>query len=245
MNIVADALSRKDTETSAEAMALSAPSFQLFNDLRIAYMADATLTSLRREVRDGLSGKQWVVVDDLVTRGGRIYVPTSSPLVEELLATVHDAGHEGTQKTLHQLRIDFFVPGAWTIVRDFVRGCATCQKNKTEHLHPAGLLQPLGVSSAIWADISMDFMKGFPKINSKMVILTMVDLFSKAAHFITLGHPYTATTVARAFFTEIVRLHGIPSSIVSDRDPTFTSNFWQELFKLSGVRLQMSSTFHP
>jgi hypothetical protein len=95
-----------------------------------------------------------------------------------------------------------------------VRGCATCQKNKTEHVHPAGLLQPLGVSSAIWADISMDFMKGFPKINSKMVILTMVDLFSKAAHFITLGHPYTATTVARAFFTEIVRLHGIPSSIV-------------------------------
>jgi hypothetical protein len=178
------------------------------------------------------------VVDDLVTRGDRIYVPASSPLVEELLTTAHSAGHEGTQKALHRLRVDFFVPGAQTIVRNFVYGCVTCQKNKTEHLHPVGLLQPLGVPSAIWVDISMDFIEGFHKI---------IEGFhkTKAAHFITLGHPYTATTVARAFFTEIVRLHGIPSSIVSDHDPTFTSNFWQELFKLSGVRLQMSSAFHP
>jgi hypothetical protein len=212
--------------------------------LRAAYTADATLTSLRQEVRDGLRGKQWAVVDDLVTRGGRIYVPTSSPLVEELLATAHGAGHEGTQKTLHRLRADFFVPGAQTIIWNFVRGCVTCHKNKTEHLHPTGLLQPLGVPSAIWADISMDFIESFHKINGKSVILTVVDRFSKAAHFITLGHPYTVTTVARTFFIEIIRLHDIPSSIVSNHDPTFTSNFWQELFKLSGVRLQMSSAFH-
>jgi hypothetical protein len=125
MNVVVDALSRRDTETSVEAVALSTPSFQLFEDLRAAYTADAMLTSLRQEVRDGLRNKQWVVVDDLVTRDGRIYVPASSPLVEELLATAHDTGHEGTQKTLHGLRVDFFVPGARTIVRDFVRGCAT------------------------------------------------------------------------------------------------------------------------
>jgi hypothetical protein len=75
-------------------------------------MTDATLTSLRQEVQDELHDKQWAVVDDLVTRGGRIYVPASSLLVKELLATAHDAGHEGTQKTLHRLRADFFVPGA-------------------------------------------------------------------------------------------------------------------------------------
>jgi transposase-like protein len=69
----------------------------------------------------------------------------------------------------------------------------------------------------------MDFIEGFHKINGKSVILTVVDRFSKAAHFITLGHLYTATTVARAFFTKIVRLHGIPSSIVSDCDPTLKS----------------------
>jgi hypothetical protein len=91
----------------------------------------------------------------------------------------------------------------------------------------------------------MDFIKGFPKVGGKSVILTVVDRFSKFAHFITLGHPYSATSVAKAFFEEVVRLHGFPCSIVSDRDPVFTSSFWTELFKLAGVKLQMSSTFHP
>ena len=67
-------------------------------------------------------------------------------------------------------------------------------------------------------------------VGGKSVILTVVDRFSKYAHFIALGHPYTATSVARAFFDQIVRLHGIPCSIVSDRDPVFTSSFWKELF---------------
>jgi hypothetical protein len=81
----------------------------------------------------------------------------------------------------------------------------------------------------------MDFIEGFPRVNGKSVILTVVDRFSKTAHFNDLSHPYSMTTVAHAFFADIVRLHGIPSSIISDRDPTFTSNFWRELFKLSGV----------
>jgi hypothetical protein len=64
-------------------------------------------------------------------------------------------------------------------VRDFIRGCPTYQRNKTEHFHPAGLLQPLVVSSAVWSDIVMDFVEGFPKVGSKSVILTVVDRFSK------------------------------------------------------------------
>jgi hypothetical protein len=86
----------------------------------------------------------------------------------------------------------------------------------------------------------MDFMEGFPKVGGKSIILIVVDRFSKYAHFITLGHPYSATTVAKAFFDQIVRLHGLPLSIVSDRDPVFTSNVWQELFGLSGTKLRMS-----
>jgi hypothetical protein len=97
----------------------------------------------------------------------------------------------------------------------------------------------------VWADIAMDFMEGLPRVNWKSVILIVVDRFSKYAHFITLAHPYMATTVARAFFDGIVRLHGIQSSIVSDRDPVFTRSFWHELFRLAGVQLNLSSAFHP
>jgi len=91
----------------------------------------------------------------------------------------------------------------------------------------------------------MDFVEALPKVHGKSVILTVVDRLLKYAHFIPLGHPYTAASVARAFFAEIVRLHGFPESIVSDRDPVFTGHVWRDLFRLAGVQLRMSSAFHP
>jgi hypothetical protein len=97
----------------------------------------------------------------------------------------------------------------------------------------------------VWADISIDFIEGLPKVGGKSVILTVVDRFSKYAHFIALGHPYTATTVTLAFFEGIVHLHDFPSSIVSDRDPIFTGHVLRDLFGMAGVQLRMSTAFHP
>jgi hypothetical protein len=81
------------------------------------------------------------------------------------------------------------------------------------------------VPSVVWSDIGLDFVEALPKVKGKSVILTVVDRFSKYAHFIPLAHPYSAESVAQAFFAEIVRLHGMPQSMVSDRDPVFTSKF--------------------
>ena len=173
--------------------------------------------------------------EGLLLHGRRIFVPDHGDLRHQVLTLAHSAGHEGVQKTLHRLRADFYIPGDGAMVRDWVRSCVTCQRNKTETLRPAGLLQPLDVPSQVW-DISMDFIEGLPKVGGKSVILTVVDRFSKYAHFIALGHPYTAASVARAFFDGIVRLHGFPSSIVSDRDPVFTGHVWRDLFRLAGDR---------
>jgi hypothetical protein len=126
-----------------------------------------------------------------------------------------------------------------------VRSCAICQKNKIEYLHLAGLLQPLSIPSEVWSDIAMDFIEGFSKVGGKSIILTVVGRFSKYAYFIPLSHPYSASSVARAFFENIVRLHGVPCSIVSNRDPIFTSIFWKELFNQAGVKLLLSTMFHP
>jgi hypothetical protein len=91
----------------------------------------------------------------------------------------------------------------------------------------------------------MDFIERFPKVGGKSVILTMVNRFFKFTHFIRLSHPYSATSVAKAFFSGIASLHEIPCSIMSNMGTVFTSAFWSELFKLAGVKLHLSSAFHP
>lgn len=91
----------------------------------------------------------------------------------------------------------------------------------------------------------MDFIESIPKVHGKSVILIVVDKFSKYAHFILLAHPCTASSLAGVFFHEVIHLHGMPSSIISDSDPVFTSDFWTKLFQLASVRLHISLTFHP
>lgn len=91
----------------------------------------------------------------------------------------------------------------------------------------------------------MDFIVKLLKSQDHDAILVVVDRLSKYSHFITLKHPYSTRTVAKVFSKEVVRLHGIPMSIVSDRDPLFLSIFWKELFKMQSIQLKMSTTYHP
>jgi hypothetical protein len=130
-------------------------------------------------------------------------------------------------------------------IRKFGAECEVCQRNKGETFKSLGTLQPLLILPAIWKDISMDFITGLPKSGNKSVIMVVVDRLSKYALFCALHHPFTSSTVAQSFMDRVFKLHGMPNSIVSDRDPTFTSNFWQELFKLQGTQLHLSSAYHP
>ena len=91
----------------------------------------------------------------------------------------------------------------------------------------------------------MDFIEGLPKSKGYSAILVMVDMLTKYAHFVALKHPFTVVTTANIFIQEVIRLHGIPRSIVSDRDPIFMSLFWRELFLLQRSKLHRSSAYHP
>jgi hypothetical protein len=237
-NTVADALSPRDTEEAEQGavLAVSGPRFDFISRLRHAQATDPALVAVHDEIT---TGTRTIFYD------GRLYIPPSSPPLQEIVSAMHDDGHEGVQRTWHRLRCDFHFPNMRTVVQDFVRECATYQRYKSEHLHPAGLLMPLPVPTIVLADIGLDFIEALARVDGKSVILSVVDRFSKYFHFIALGHPYTIESVAQAFFTDIVRLHGPPQSIVSDHDPVFTSIFWRELMRLMGTKLHMTTAFHP
>jgi hypothetical protein len=120
-----------------------------------------------------------------------------------------------------------------------------CQRNKEEIVKYPGTLQPLLIPPAIWKDISMDFITSLPKSRNKSVIMVVVDRLSKYSHFCALQHPFISSTVAQIFMDQVFKLHGMPHSIVSDCDPAFTRNFWQELFKIQGTQLHLSIVYHP
>ena len=112
-------------------------------------------------------------------------------------------------------------------IHNFVVECDVCQCNKGEIVKSPGTIQLLSIPPAIWQDISMDFIVGLLKSGNKLVIMVVVDHLSKYTQFFAIQHPFTTSTVAQIFMDQVFKLHGMTHSIVSNRDPTFTSNFWQ------------------
>jgi hypothetical protein len=178
----------------------------------------------------------------------RVVVAPNSDIIQQLLREFHDSpigGHSGVLRTYKRLAQQFYWPSMARIVKEYVASCDVCQRVKSDTLSPAGLLQPLPVPCQVWDDITMDFIEGLPTSDGKNTIFVVVDRLSKSAHFLALAHPYTAKIVAEKFVDGVVKLHGMPRSIISDRDPIFISHFWREFFKLSGTKLKMSSAYHP
>ncbi|GAU45349.1 hypothetical protein TSUD_84720 [Trifolium subterraneum] len=210
---------------------------------------DVQIQKLISELTDKPDSRPgYTVQQGILLYHGRLVIPENSPSIPNLLAEFHSTpvgGHSGFLRTYRRLATNLYWVGMQKRVRDFVRACDICQRQKHANTAPGGLLQPLPIPNAIWDDLSMDFITGLPKSKGFEAVLVVVDRLSKYSHFILLKHPYTTKSVAELFVKEVVRLHGIPSSIVSDRDPLFVSHFWRELFKLQGTQLKMSSAYHP
>jgi hypothetical protein len=154
-------------------------------------------------------------------------------------------GHFGVAKTLDVLHEHFYWPKMKRDVQRICEQCITCRKTKSR-IQPHGLYTPLPVPTEPWVDISMDFFLGLPRSKKgRDSIFVVVDRFSKMAHFIACNKTDDASHIADLFFREIVRLHGIPKSIVSDRDVKLLSYFWKTLWEKLGTKLLFSTTCHP
>lgn len=165
----------------------------------------------------------------------RLVIPDYPELKAKIVSEAHDfptGGHGGYLKTLKRVTAKFYWPCLKHSVKLYVQNCLICQQQKYGTLVPAGLLQPLPVPTRVWKDISLEFIKGLPSSNSYDTILVVVDRFSKYNYFLALSHPFSCKIVAALFCREIVRLHGLPRSILSDRDVVFLNAFGRSCFAL-------------
>ncbi|KAI5675744.1 hypothetical protein M9H77_06694 [Catharanthus roseus] len=242
-NVVADALSRK-----VELASISRVDSPLLKRIKEGLQQDSLAKNLIALVMEGKTRRFWLEEGMLYTKGNRLFVPKWGNLRRELIKECHDskwAGHPGMKRTLALLKTTYYWPQMQDEVESYVRTCLICQQDKVEQNAPSGLLDPLPIPKRPWESVSMDFITSLPKSEGFGNIVVVVDRFSKYATFIPAPTDCTAEVTARLFLKNVVKLWGVPSNIVSDRDPRFTGRFWTELFKLLGSDLNFSTSFHP
>ncbi|GJZ53244.1 putative reverse transcriptase domain-containing protein [Tanacetum coccineum] len=154
--------------------------------------------------------------------------------------------HLGADKMYYDLRDLYWWPGMKRDIAEYVSRCLTCSKIKAEHQKPSGLLQQPEIPEWKWEKITMDLVTKLPRSSSGYdAIWVIVDRLTKSAHFLPIREDYKTEKLARIYINEIVARHGVPVSIISDRDGRFASHLWQALQKALGTKLHMSTAYHP
>ena len=187
--------------------------------------------------------------DDIRRLENRIWVPNLEGLRERILHEAHKSKyvmHPGGDKMYQNLRSHYWWNGMKKDIALYVSKCLTCLQVKAEHQKPAGLLQQLEIPIWKWEMITMDFVTKLPVTRHQNdAIWVIVDRLTKSAHFIPMKETFSMDRLACLYVDNIVALHGVPLSIISDRDSRFTSKFWQSFQKALGTKLNLSSAYHP
>lgn len=250
-NIVADALSRMYSEDDLETttfMSLSRLISGLLESIKEEHQTLEEVSALIQRLHQGEVLEGFRVQQGLLIYHDRYYVGLQSKLKLPLLQEFHDTksdGNCGTKKLMVGLSPIFYLKDMKKMVADFVRNCLVCQQIKYSTQAPGGFLQPLSILEGVWEDVSMDFITVLPMSKGVTVIFVVGDRLTKYAHFGALPTSYNAHRVAELFFDIVVKHHGFPKTVVSDRDVILVSQFWSSLFKLSGTQLKYSTAYHP
>ncbi|KAK4406476.1 Transposon Ty3-I Gag-Pol polyprotein [Sesamum angolense] len=237
-NVVADALSRKSSNILAS---LGSHNQTLLLEMRSM--------NTKLEVDQDKKSNFSVRADGVIVNWERVGVPDVSGLRKKILQEAHNAPYAvypGTIKMNRNLKPYYWWQTMNKDMAEFVAKCMTYQQVKAEQYAPAGKLQPLSIPEWKWEKITIDFVLGLPRTLRKHdAIWVIVDRLTKSAHFLQIRLGDSLAKLAELYVSEIVRLHGVPLSIVSDRDPRFTSRFWGSLQGALGTKLHFNTAFHP
>jgi hypothetical protein len=273
-NVVADALSRKDHYNHLELDPVSEPLCEEMRRLNLEVVSQGSLYALtaesdlydrivtaQRDDEDIQSIKQKLAEGDpkytcfqkdhqgVVWFGKRLVVPVDQEIKKINLDEAHMSKfstHPGSTKMYQDLKQNFWWSKMKVDIAKNVAECDPCHRMKASHLKSAGVLQPLSIPMWKWDDISMDFIVGLPlTARKKDSIWVIVDRLTKTAHFIAVHTTYSVQQYAELYMDHIVRLHGIPKTIMSDKGTQFVDHFWEQLHECLGTKLMRSSTYHP
>ena len=258
-NKVADAFSCRDMEPDArlaeqeqadttllELVAHPVP--DILEILRAEADSLEEMFGIRALIADGKAESNLAFEGGLLYRGRRIYVGMLAAAKLPLLYEHHStpqAGHPGVERTFRRVAAQFYWKNMRRDVQRFVDACLECQTTKYSTQKPAGLLQPLPIPSQVWEDVSMDFVTSLPQSWGFTTIMVVVDRLSKYAHFAPLPPHFNALRVANLFIETVVKHHGFPKTLVSDRDSVFLNDVWEDMLRLSGTKLHFTTAYHP
>ena len=255
-NKVADALSRKSTQMVAQMMVKEWTLLEAARDsefrfdmsslssviatlriepeivqrIKILQQTDLEISKMREETLEGKRSDFQVSEDGVLKFHGRLCVPNDIDLRNEILSKAHQSKysvHPGSTKMYQKLRQHIWWNGMKVDIAKHVSRCLTCQQVKAEHRKPGEMLKPLEIPEWKWEHVTMDFVQGLPRTSTgHNSIWVIVDCLMKSAHFLAMRIDYTLEKYAELYVQQIVQLHGVPITIMSDRDPRFTANFW-------------------
>jgi len=189
---------------------------------------------------------QWK--DGLLWYQGKIWIPKNERIGTTLIAKHNEppqAGHGGTAKTTELISRRYYWPKIREDIKGFIKNCDTCQRTKVVRRVPYRLRQSNEAPDRPWKSIAMDFIKDLPRSEGYDTILVVIDRLPKMSHFIPCSKDLDARQFANLFMKEIVRLHGLPHDIITNRGTLFTSDLWKETTGKLGIERRLSTAFHP
>src|ERR1700761_6071685 len=219
-----------------------------------AYDKDNEIQTIRKNLENNIKEMKGIALglcewkDEYLWYQGKIWIPNDEELRTSLIRRNHDdslAGHGGTAKTTELVSLQYYWPRMRETIKRYVRNCDICQRSKAVRHAPYGMLLPNEVPDQLWKSIAMDFITDLPNSDGYDTILVVIDRLTKMSHFIPCTKNLDARQFATLFLKEIVRLHGIPRDVITDRGSLFTSDLWKETRKKLGIERRLSTAFRP
>nr|GEV67171.1 putative reverse transcriptase domain-containing protein [Tanacetum cinerariifolium] len=249
-NVVADALSRKDREP----LRVRSLVMTVHTNLPEKILEAQTEAIKEENVKAENLGRLLKPIFEILANGiryfkGRLWLPLFGGIRDMVMHESHKSKysiHPGSDKMYQDLKKLYWWPNMKANIATFISKCLTCAKVKAEHQKPSGLLQQPEIPEWKWEKITMDFVSGLPRTPCGYdSIWVIIDCLTKAAHFLPMKKTDSIEKLAQLYLKKIVCRHGVPVSIISDRDSLFTSRFWETLQKALGTQLNLSTAYHP